>query len=175
VDPIFKGKDHASQFANSLHYADQAVYDFIQQCKKQPWWDNTVIVIIADHGHGLLEPSNWMENFKIPMLWLGGALDTTGMEVNKVASQIDLATTLVKQAGASQHLFPFSKNIFDSTVRPWAYFSFNNGFGFVQPQQQFVFDNVGKQLILQKGNLSEIDIKAGKAMQQFTFQDYVDK
>ncbi len=175
VGAYFNGDDHASKFANSLHYADQAVYDFIQQCKKQSWWNNTVVVIIADHGHGLLKPSNWIENFKIPMLWLGGALDTTGITVNKVASQIDLATTLVKQSGESQNLFPFSKNIFDTTVKPWAYFSFNNGFGFMQPQQQFVFDNVGKQLIIKNGKVSEIDINAGKAMQQFSFQDYIDK
>ncbi len=172
---VFNGKDITIRFANSLHYTDETLYNFVQQCKQQTWWNNTVLIITADHGHPLIEPSNSIDNFKIPMLWLGGALNKTGIVIDKFASQIDLASSITNQIKPSSNYFPFSKNIFDTTASSWAYFSFNNGFGFVQSAKTFVFDNVGKQIISKVGNVAEKDIEAGKAMQQFTFQDYINK
>lgn len=109
------------------------------------------------------------------MLWLGGALDSTGIIVNKVSSQIDVTTTLEKQIEPRATLFPFSKNIFDSTAKPWAYFSFNDGFGFVQPGKAFVYDNIGKRMVYKTRGITEKDIEAGKALQQFCFEDYLEK
>ena len=172
---VFNGKDHASQFANSLHYTDAMVYDFIRLCKHQPWWEKTIVVIIADHGHILLQPSDPVENFKIPMLWLGGALNASGIEVNTAASQTDLAHTLASQFNSSSKLFPFSKNILDPATLPWAFYSFNNGFGFMQDKKGFVFDNVGKQVIIEKGKTTTTDLDAGQALQQMIFQDFIEK
>ena len=172
---VFSGKDHTSLFANSLHYTDEVFYNFIKRCEQEPWWENTLLVVVADHGHTLPDPSDWISNFRIPMLWLGGALAEKGMVVEDPVSQLDLAATLTGQLGAERKFFPFSKNIFDSTASRWAYFSFNDGFGFVQRGKQLVFDNVGKQLIYQNGNITPGDIEAAKAMQQVSFEDYVGK
>ena len=109
------------------------------------------------------------------MLWLGGALKNQGVVIDKFCSQIDLASSLTAQLGGSPSEFKFSKNIFDPTSKAWAYFSFNNGFGFAQPQGTFVFGNIGRQVILKTGSVTEKDIEAGKAMQQRTYQDYIDK
>jgi phosphoglycerol transferase MdoB-like AlkP superfamily enzyme len=174
AEPAIKNRDMTTKFANSLYYTDGIIFNFVQRCKQQPWWDNTVMVIIADHGHPMIEPSNQIENFKIPMLWLGGALTRQG-SIDKYASQIDLASTLSAQLKADPSLFPFSKNILDSTSGSWAYYCFNNGFGFVQKEGAFVFDNVGRQNILRKGTVTENDLRAGKALQQHTFQNYIDQ
>ena len=176
VPVVFEGKEHATQFLNSIHYTDKVVFDFIQFCKKQLWWNNTLVVIIADHGHPLPETNNKVDNFKIPMLWLGGALSKKGIVIDRIASQVDLAETLNRQFGNTKPgLFPFSKNMLDTTSHQWAFFNFNNGFGFIQPGKQFVFDNVGKQMIHSVGKVDSTDIWAGKALQQVFFQDYLDK
>lgn len=175
IEPYFKSQDHLTKFSNAMHYADGVIYDFVQYCSKQPWWQNTLLVIVADHGHHAIPPSTPLKNFEIPMLWLGGALKQQGVVIDKFASQIDLASTLTAQLGEKRSVFQYSKNIFDSTSKPWAYFSFNNGFGFVQPQVSFVFDNIGKQIILETGTAGQQDVEAGKAMQQKTFQDFIDK
>src|SRR5206468_8546486 len=105
---------------------------------------NTLFIIIADHGHPLIEPSKTLPNMRIPMLWIGGALNRTG-ELNCIASQVDLATSLEKQIDPEANLFYFSKNLFDSSTKQWAFFSFTNEFGMVQPGKSFVFDNIGKR------------------------------
>ncbi len=172
--PVFAGTDVTTKFLNSLHYADESLYQLVHGCEQQPWWNNTVLVIIADHGHPMPDPSNPIDNFKIPMLWLGGALKQPGV-VDKLCSQIDLASTLSAQINGPQKLFPYSKNILDSTSLPWAYYSFHSGFGFAQPQKMFAFDNVGKQVSLLRGQVTEKDIETGRTLQQLIYQDYLDK
>ena len=109
------------------------------------------------------------------MLWLGGAVANPGAVVEKTVSQLDVAGTLAAQTLGQNMYFPFSKNIFDSTAKPWAFFTFNNGFGFVQPDKYFLFDNVSKQVMEQQGQLNEADIQAGKALQQWFYHDYITK
>lgn len=173
--PVFKGDSKAVLFLNSMHYTDTVVYDFIQKCKQQPWWQKTLVVIVADHGHPLPETQKKTDNFTIPMLWLGGALNQTGVEIDDVGSQLDIASTVAAQVGEKRPLFPFSKNLFNSTYKPWAFFTFNDGFGLAQPGKVFVFDNVGKQVILKEGAVGAGDLQKGKALQQVTYQDYLDK
>ena len=174
IPPVFTGSDITTKFLNALHYTDESLYQLVNGCRQQAWWKNTLLIIIADHGHPLPEPSNSIDNFKIPMLWLGGALKQPGM-VERVASQLDLASTLSAQTGGKAGTFPFSKNLFDSTSLPWAYYSFHSGFGFIQPGRDVVFDNVGRQISLTRGTPDAKDLEAGKALQQAAYQNYLDK
>ncbi len=175
VPPVLNGTTDEDLFLNSLHYADQSVYDFISQCKLQPWWSNTLVVITADHGHRLPRTGKKIDDFKMPILILGGALSVTGALNDAVHSQTDIAATVLAQLNLPTKEFAWSRNMLDSSAAPWAYFCFNNGYGFVQPGNYFIFDNVGKKPIEQNGTLNEYDIKKGKAVQQLSFQDFLEK
>lgn len=175
VPAAFKTSDETSMFLNSLHYTDAVVYDFIQQCKQQPWWSNTLVVIAADHGHRQPATGKKIDDFKMPLLLLGGALLQKGMVNERIGSQVDIAATVLSQLHTPSTAFVWSRNLLDSSSLPWAYFCFNNGYGFVQAGNYFIFDNVGKKPIEQAGNMSENDIRKGKAIQQLSFQDYLDK
>ena len=173
VSPYIKGDDDVSQFTNSLHYTDAVVSDFVNECKKMPFWKNTILIIIADHGHRLPRSERKIEDFKIPMLWLGGALCKTGIEINNTCSQIDLATTLLSQLKMNNNAFSWSKNIMSDQSKSWAYFSFNNGFGFVEQKQYFIFDNVGKS-VMEENKISDSTLyQKGKALEQMSFGDYL--
>ncbi|WP_435355011.1 LTA synthase family protein [Emticicia sp. SJ17W-69] len=176
IETKFKGDDEDSMFMNAMYYADKSLGDFIAQAKTQAWWQNTLVIIIADHGHPIPHTGNKIDDFKIPMLWLGGALAKTNIENSKVASQIDIASTLLKQVGLNAYAYNWSKNIFDKQTKPWAFFAFNNGYGFVEDKKKsIVFDNVGQKIIQQYGNISPKDQDLGKALMQRMFQDYLDK
>ena len=69
--------------------------------------------------------------------------------------------------------FTWSKNIVSNQSKPWAYFSFNNGFGYVEPKNYFIFDNVGKSLMEESGKNDSILYQKGKALEQMTFGDYL--
>lgn len=175
VPVAFAGDDITTRFLNSLHYTDETIATLVNKCSRQLWWNNTLMIITGDHGHRLPDTGQPADDFRIPMLWLGGALKQKGIVIDKVMSQIDLAATLAKQAGFSENYFPFSKNIMDTAIRPWAFFCFNDGLGFVNASGRLVFDNVGKQPIRQEGKTGLAETEAGQAMQQFIYEDFLKK
>ncbi|HMJ47562.1 MAG TPA: LTA synthase family protein, partial [Ferruginibacter sp.] len=175
VPAVLHGNDDETLFLNSLHYSDAVVYEFVRECRQQQWWDNTLIAIVADHGHRLPSTGKKPDDFKIPFLLLGGVLDSVKADIKAIGSQTDIPAILLSQLGYDHSVFKWSKNLLDSTVKQWGYFSFNNGFGFIQPSNYFVFDNQGKRIIEKQGNVKATDIKKGQAILQKSFQDYLEK
>ncbi len=175
TSPILQSADDASKFLSSLHYTDSVVTSFVTHAQLQSWWRNTLLVIVADHGHRLPIAKTKQDDFKIPLLFLGGAIKTPGLVIDKIGSQTDLAATLLSQLKLPAAAFKWSSNLLDSTQRGLAFFTFNNGFGLIRPGKQLVFDNIGKRPISQSGLVSEQDIFLGKSIQQRAFQDYLDR
>src|SRR5690606_5251835 len=76
VAPLYKGNDRDTLFLNAIHYTDQCIGKFIAKAKQQSWWENTLVIFIADHGSpspGNSSPED-TRKYQIPMLWLGGAI-----------------------------------------------------------------------------------------------------
>ncbi len=172
---FFKGTDEKSLFINAHHYTDASLGAFIQKAKEQSWWKNTLIIIVADHGHPLPEEASKQEDYHIPMVWTGGLLKEKGLIIKQVCSQNDIAATLLAQLKLPRQAFYWSKNIFGNQYKPFAFFTFNDGFGLVQDRRSYCFDNAGKHLIESTGKIREKDFNAGKALQQQAFQDFLNK
>ena len=85
---------------NGAKYADYALGEFFKTAKKEPYYKNTLFLIIADHSsrlHGLdLIP---VEKFHIPGLLIGPSVKP-GV-YTRVASQIDMTPTLLDLMGIS--------------------------------------------------------------------------
>lgn len=165
------GDDDEAKFLNSLHYTDEVVTAFVELFKKSAQWNNTILVIIADHGHRLPPTKIVSRNFRIPLLIIGGGIQPRIIE--GTGSQTDLAATLTGYMGLPQGAFPFSRNMLDSSYRPWAWYSFNNGFGYIKPKSQVVYDHVGNRLIYSSGEVDSADFREGKALQQVFYGDFL--
>lgn len=89
---------------NAVQYADHALGSFIAKAKAAPYWHDTLFLIVADHNSRVYGSSLVpIERFHIPGLILGGAIRQP-QRFKPVASQIDLAPTLVSMMGISgQH------------------------------------------------------------------------
>lgn len=170
---VIRGSDDESKFLNTLHYADSVIYDLIRYCQTKSWWDNTVIIIIGDHGHRMPATGKRADDFRTPMLWLGGALAEKGKINNSVMNQTDIASTLAGQLGM-QSTFTWSKNMGRNNPNEWAYFTFKNGFGWVEPGKRLVYDNVGKRMIESEGMINNEILKKGFALQQLTYDDFLE-
>jgi phosphoglycerol transferase MdoB-like AlkP superfamily enzyme len=172
MQAFIKGNDQESLFLNSCHYTDKSVGDFIQKAKAQPWWKNTVIIFVADHGHRY--PRNKeikdKERFRIPLLMIGGAVKTDTV-IHTYANQTDIANTLLGQLNKPSKEFKFSKNILAPDAKSFAAYFFNDGYGFVTPATYIIYDNPGKQF-LRKDNATDKDLELSKAYQQILYSDY---
>ena len=175
VTPVLKGKDNQSKFLNSLHYTDSIVYTFINELKKLPSWDNTLVIISADHGHYYPVTGKRADDYRIPVLWLGGALNKKNIIVEKTVSQLDIASTLAHQFHISGNPFRFGRNLFDSSSTPHAFFTFNDGIGFITDTSRTLFDNAGKRVVFSEGKTGKEHENIAKALMQVVYADFLKK
>jgi phosphoglycerol transferase MdoB-like AlkP superfamily enzyme len=176
MKPKFAGKDETTLFKNSVYYTDSIIGSFIRRFKTDPLWKNTLIVFVADHGHPLPghDPNDRPSKFHIPLIFSGGALTMKG-KVNTIGSQTDIATTILDQLHLPENNFKWGKDLLDSSAKQFAFYSFNNGFGFVMPHGTETFDNVSKKPIYKDPNFDTSKIKYGKAYMQFSYQDFLNR
>ncbi|MCP9769814.1 LTA synthase family protein [Lacihabitans sp. LS3-19] len=168
------GQNTVDLYLNSLNYSDESFGKFIEKAKTTDWWKNTLIIVVGDHGHKLPETGKRLDNFKIPMLWTGGAVKNNFV-YEAISSQIDIPSSLLGQLKINAADFVWSKDLFKTNVKPWAFFVFNNGFGYVKPNKEILFDNVGKQLMLHSELEKTSDLMEGKALQQKSYQDFLNR
>ena len=137
----FKGTDEESLFLNSVHYTDSCIGDFVRRASSEPWWSNTLLILVADHGsrHPGLSPIHVPEKFHIPMIWLGGALNQTDTTISKVLNQSDIPTLICDQLDISGSEFTFGKDVLAGS-RQFAIYAYNNGYGFITENEQFTYD-----------------------------------
>lgn len=165
-------RDEESLFLNSCTYTDKWLGNFIREAKQKEWWKNTLIIITADHGHRSPGKShNYVrERFKIPMLWLGGVIDHA-QQIHTTGNQTDIVNTLLGQMAQPEMQFTFSKNLLAEGIQPFSVYSFNNGFGYLAPGVEYVYDFDLKNYVSQSG-ATEQDFIRGRSYVQQLFKDY---
>ena len=172
----FKGKNETTKFKNSIAYTDSCIGVFMNRLQKDPLWQNTLVVFVADHGHPLPghDANDRPSKFHIPLIFSGGALKVKGT-VSAIGSQTDIAATVLDQLGISHDQFKWSKDLLDPSANQFAFYSFNNGFGFVTPQGITTVDNVSKKVIYATNGQDSSALNNGKAYMQFSYEDYLDR
>ena len=172
----FPGTDEMSLFRNSVYYTDHELGRFLRAARRAPWYPHTLLVLVADHGHIL--PGNSAnqspEKFRIPLLLAGGALRPAarGRVVHAVASQTDVAATLLRQLRLPATAYGWSRDLLAPHPRPFAYYCFNNGFGTVSPLGTLDFDNVSRAVTDRSPAAPDWQLRLGEAMQQLTLEDF---
>jgi phosphoglycerol transferase MdoB-like AlkP superfamily enzyme len=82
-----------------VRYADFAIGYLLEEARKHPWFDNTVFVVVADHGarvYGKAEIP--LRTYEIPML-IYAPKHIKPQQVNTLTGQIDVAPTVLGLLG----------------------------------------------------------------------------
>jgi phosphoglycerol transferase MdoB-like AlkP superfamily enzyme len=176
MKPHFAGKDETTLFKNSIYYTDSIIGNFIDKSKLEPWWKNTLVIFVADHGHPLPgnDPNDRPSKFHIPLIFSGGALKMNGV-IDNIGSQTDIATTLLHQLKLPADNFKWGKDLLDSSAKQFAFYSFNNGFGLVTTKGTETIDNISKKTIYTDAGFDTSNIRYGKAYMQFSYQDFLER
>ena len=181
--PRFPGPEEEDLFRNSVAYTDHALGQFLRAARQQPWWDNTLVVLVADHGHTL---PGWSANeapdkFRIPLLLTGGALrpEVAGRTVATFGSQTDVAATLLTQLGLPTGEYAWSRNLLAPApaVAPggFAFYCFTDGFGLITPAGELTADNMSHQLLKRDPRVKNRQVQQGQAYQQESFADFMSR
>ena len=176
--PVIGGTSEEAHFLNAHVYADRSIGAFIANASREPWWDSTLVIIIADHGHPLPRlqaPAGETASqlYHIPMLWLGGALAVRDTVITVVGSQVDVAPTLLAQLGLSHASYKWGKNLLAADVQPFAFFSYLDGFGWVDAHGRLVYSYNTHQVMQHTPDADERAVRAGEAYQRLSYQDFL--
>jgi phosphoglycerol transferase MdoB-like AlkP superfamily enzyme len=136
--------DNEHEYINAALYTDHCLGEYFAKAAKKPWFSNTLFLIVADHSHNSYR--NWhpqsKEYHKIPMLFYGSVIrdQFKGKRWSKLGNQQDLAATLLAQLGLDHARFHWSKDLFNPYTADFAYYSTEDGDGWIRPDAYFSFD-----------------------------------
>ena len=73
---LIKGKSESVKFKNAAYYTDYCLKKFFDKVKNEKWYNNTIFILVADHGHILPRNNDYSSPaaFRIPLLIVGPAL-----------------------------------------------------------------------------------------------------
>ena len=95
----------------AVKYTDWAIGDFIERARGKPWFADTVFVIVADHTSSARGKTDLpVEGFHIPLI-IYSPRHVPARTVDYVASQIDVAPTLLAILGFSYRSRFFGQDI----------------------------------------------------------------
>jgi len=174
----FGKSDPVERFKSTAYYTDSCINAYLVQARKQPWYKNTLFIFVADHGH--IYPKNKYDVFRperyhIPLLFYGEVIKKQfiGKKYEKIGSQQDLPATLLSQLKLSTKEFSWSKNLLNPHTKNFAFFSWDNGFGFKNSDGSVTFDNVGKTVLYQTSTDYKTNLSLGKSYLQTAYQQFI--
>jgi phosphoglycerol transferase MdoB-like AlkP superfamily enzyme len=183
VKPHFEGDDLSNKFRSTAYFTDSCLNAYFEDAKKHDWYKNTLFILIADHGHRLPKGSTMAYDpakYHIPLLFFGEVIkpEYRGKQISKLGNQTDIAATLLAQLNLPHQQFEWSKNLLNPYTNGFAFFDWDNGFGYITPEQAVSYDNSGQKMIYIKNKQADTSITArtllyGKAFMQQIFTEYL--
>ena len=179
---VFAGSDQPSLFKNAIHYTDRSLKDFIAKARTQPWYKNTLFVLVADHGSGLLakRPEAFIpKRYKVPLLLFGDVIrkEYRGVERAETGAQSDIAATILAQLQVKSDGFAWSNNLFNTNRGNFAFYNFAGGFALTEHKRTVAFSTTSNKVLptdeagQQPVEASEV-LKDGQAYLQNLYQKY---
>lgn len=157
------------KFLYSIHYTDNCLRHYFSRISTEPWYRNTLFVLVADHGHRSAKNRDvsMPESKKIPLLFVGEPLkpEYRGKVLSRISMQHDITATVLAQIGANteeKERFRWSRNLLDDSAPEFGYYATDNVVGWITPQGANVYEFATNRLLLKpSGDSSAVrDAKA---------------
>ena len=172
---MIPAQTNEEKYLNSVAYTDSCLGDFIRAFKKTKYWDNTLVIITADHGHLYPGPTEIIEpaTYRIPMLWTGGVVKNPGI-INNICGQPDLIPTLLRQFGWEPDSALFGHDALSTPA--YAFYMCDSGWGYISEEGEYFYNqNSGDfQKFKVRGN-GEPDFDFAKSYLQVLHDDFLVK
>ncbi|WJN57723.1 LTA synthase family protein [Pseudomonas sp. SO81] len=100
--PPVTDRGSLNQHLTAMRYSDWALGQFFDKAKRSPYYQDTLFVIVGDHGFGSPEQLTEMDLFRhnVPLLLLApGIQERFGARRDTVGTQIDVVPTIMARLG----------------------------------------------------------------------------
>ncbi len=135
----------------AVKYADYAIGEFIKDAQKEPWFKDTIFVIVADHCASSAGKTKLpVKKYQIPLLIYSPA-HVTPEKIDRLASQIDIAPTVLGLLN-----FSYKSRFFGKDVLKMQY-----------DQERAMIGTYEKLGYIKNNKLIVLDVKKENSMYQF--------
>ncbi len=172
VPSFFKPKSREPE-SQIVEYADWAVGDFLRKASREPWYTNTIFVILADHGKLVGKATTEApESYNhIPLLIFGPGVPV--MRYDGLATQVDIMPTLLSMLNMSYEYDGFGQDLLHAP-RTMVFYSADNQIISRNDKLVYVYNpKMQKSFcysVLPDGSLKETAMTAAfKPLQKYVF------
>jgi len=117
-----KFKKGPAPIVEVVGYTDFALKEFFSQISSEPWFNNTLFVITADHTNESIhkEFQNDFGSYSIPIIFYKPGSKLRGMK-NRIAQQIDIMPSILSYLNYDEDYIAFGNNVFDDSCESFAF------------------------------------------------------
>ena len=105
-----------------IGYTDYALKEFFSRAKKQPWFENTLFILTADHTNESVhkEFQNNYGSYCVPIIFYKPGSQMKGIK-KKIAEQIDIMPTILSYLNYDREFIAFGSNLLDDSRESFAF------------------------------------------------------
>ncbi len=189
----WSGNSEGEKFLNTAAFVDKAIGDFFESAEQQPWYENTVFVLVADHGAsqpgaiGMDRP----ESRHTPLIIFGKPLLVKDLKVDVFGNHHDIPTTILGMMNKdtqARKFIPWSQDLFRKVLSSgipqanwmkcsdgFAYYTNENGLGWATPNGKGFYEFGSKEWRIFEGKLDSTDRVNAQAYLQTLYNDFLAK
>lgn len=105
-DPKAQKREHA------VKYSDYALGQFFRAARQEPFWTNTIFVVVADHGARVYGSQTIpIRSYEIPWLIVGPAVVSQPARLPQLGCSLDVAPTILGLIGRPYHTLFFGRDL----------------------------------------------------------------
>lgn len=120
----------------SISYGDYALQKFFQEAKKQPWYENTLFVILADHTPATTTAlyNTRTQMYRIPILFYHPSGKIKAQKSNEIFQQLDILPTIIDLVNVETKYYAYGNSYYDKSEKEaityieGSYYYFKNNF-----------------------------------------------
>jgi len=104
----------------SIAYTDMALRRFFEKAAHEPWYNNTLFVITADHCSPVAANKYYgsnMGSYAIPIIYYAPGDTTLRGANNELTQQIDILPSVLNYLGYSEPFFAFGNSVFSKEAK----------------------------------------------------------
>lgn len=137
VPDAFKGVSDNVQY-QIVAFADNAIGQFMQEAEKEEWFNNTIFILLGDHGKivGSQTYDMPLSYNHVPCIIYSPKFDDAPRRFQQLGEQVDVLPTLLGLLNQSYENRTFGVDLFREK-RPYVFFSSDDALGCISPEYFF--------------------------------------
>jgi len=140
-----------------VEYSDWSLQKFLNLSKKQPWFDSTIFVFIADHGAPIR--TNYdisLDYLHTPLIIYAPSIFRETKKIEKMASQIDVFPTVMGLLNINYDNSTMGIDLLNES-RPYAFFNAHEKYGVINEEWLLILNGEGKAKLYKYKSTDQTD------------------